>query len=65
LLDGVIRLTAAGKTLIEKAFREHALAMENVGKSLSREERGTLIELLKRLGKGAEELLRSPQRSRR
>jgi DNA-binding MarR family transcriptional regulator len=53
----VIRLTAAGKTLIEKAFREHALAMENVGKSLSSEERGTLIELLKRLGKGAEELL--------
>jgi MarR family transcriptional regulator, 2-MHQ and catechol-resistance regulon repressor len=59
----VIRLTAAGKTLIEKAFREHALAMENVGKSLSGEERGTLIELLKRLGKGAEALLRSPQRS--
>jgi len=54
----VIRLTAAGKKLIEKAFREHASVMEDVGKSLSTEERGALIELLKRLGKGAEELLR-------
>ena len=54
----VIRLTAAGRKLIEKAFREHASVMEDIGKSLSPEERGVLIELLKRLGKGAEELLR-------
>jgi hypothetical protein len=32
--------------------------MEDIGKSLSTEERDVLIELLKRLGKGAEELLR-------
>jgi MarR family 2-MHQ and catechol resistance regulon transcriptional repressor len=56
----VIRLTAAGKTLIEKAFREHASAMENVGKSLSTEERGTLIELLKRLGRAPKSSYDSP-----
>ena len=49
----VIRLTAAGRKLIEKAFREHASVMEDIGKSLSPEERGLLIELLKRLGKHA------------
>ena len=54
----VIRLTAAGRKLIEKAFLEHASVMEEIGKSLSTEERGVLIELLKRLGKGAEERLR-------
>ena len=54
----VIRLTAAGRKLIEKAFREHASVMEDIGKSLSTEERGVLIELLKRLGKVAEEILR-------
>jgi MarR family transcriptional regulator, 2-MHQ and catechol-resistance regulon repressor len=53
----VIRLTAAGRKLIEKAFREHASVMEDIGKSLSTEERGVLIELLKRLGKDAEELM--------
>jgi MarR family transcriptional regulator, 2-MHQ and catechol-resistance regulon repressor len=57
----VIRLTAAGKKLIDKAFREHASVMEDIGKSLSAEERAVLIELLKRLGKHAEELM--PQRS--
>jgi MarR family 2-MHQ and catechol resistance regulon transcriptional repressor len=49
----VIRLTAARK-LIEEAFREHASVMEDIAKSLSTEERGVLIELLKRLGKHAE-----------
>jgi MarR family transcriptional regulator, 2-MHQ and catechol-resistance regulon repressor len=48
-------LTGAGKKLIEKAFQEHASVMEDIGKSLSPEERAVLIELLKRLGKGAEE----------
>ena len=54
----VIRLTAAGRKLIEKAFQEHASVMEEIGKSLSPEERGLLIELLKRLGKHAEERFR-------
>jgi MarR family 2-MHQ and catechol resistance regulon transcriptional repressor len=54
----VIRLTGAGKKLIEKAFQEHASVMEDIGISLSTEERAVLIKLLKRLGKGAEELLR-------
>ena len=58
----VIRLTAAGRKLIEKAFLEHASVMEDIGKSLSTEERGVLIELLKRLGKRAEELLRRTSR---
>ena len=57
----VIRLTAAGKKLIDKAFREHASVMEDIGKSLSAEERAVLIELLKRFGKHTEELM--PQRS--
>ena len=42
----------------ENAFREHASVMGDIGKSLSTEERGVLIELLKRLGKHAEELMR-------
>jgi MarR family 2-MHQ and catechol resistance regulon transcriptional repressor len=54
----VIRLTGAGKKLIEKAFQEHASIMEDIGKSLSTKERAVLIELLKRLGKGAEGLFR-------
>jgi MarR family transcriptional regulator, 2-MHQ and catechol-resistance regulon repressor len=54
----VIRLTGAGKKLIEKAFQEHAPVMEDIGKSLSNQERAVLIELLKRLAKGAEEPLR-------
>ena len=53
----IIRLTAAGRKLIERAFRDHASVMEDIGKSLSNEERGVLIELLKRLGKHAEELM--------
>jgi MarR family 2-MHQ and catechol resistance regulon transcriptional repressor len=53
----VIRLTGAGKKLIQKAFQEHASVMEDIGKSLSTEERAVLVELLKRLGKGAEGLL--------
>ena len=52
----VIHLTGAGKKLIEKAFQEHASVMEEISKSLSPEQRAMLIELLKRLGKGAEEL---------
>jgi MarR family transcriptional regulator, 2-MHQ and catechol-resistance regulon repressor len=52
----VIHLTGAGKKLIEKAFHEHASVMEEISKSLSPEQRATLIELLKRLGKGAKEL---------
>jgi MarR family transcriptional regulator, 2-MHQ and catechol-resistance regulon repressor len=54
----VIRLTGAGKKLIEKAFQVHASVMEEIGKSLSSGERSVLIELLKRLGKVAEEILR-------
>jgi MarR family transcriptional regulator, 2-MHQ and catechol-resistance regulon repressor len=52
----VIHLTGAGKKLIENAFQEHASVMEEISKSLSPEQRAVLIELLKRLGKGAEEL---------
>jgi MarR family 2-MHQ and catechol resistance regulon transcriptional repressor len=55
----VIRLTASGRKLIEKAFRDHASVMEDIAKSLSTEERGVLIELLKRFGKHAEERFRT------
>ena len=44
-------LTAAD---VEKTFREHAVAMEEVAGVLSKEERLILLRLLKKLGKGGE-----------
>ena len=50
----VIRLTPAGKALITKVFAGHQDAMENAMSGLSRAERATLTDLLKRLGTTAE-----------
>jgi MarR family 2-MHQ and catechol resistance regulon transcriptional repressor len=50
----LVELTAKGRALITKTFREHAGAMEEAAGILSKEERLMLLQLLKKLGKGAE-----------
>src|SRR3981081_2753958 len=49
----LVELTSKGRELISKTFARHAAAMEKAT-TLSKEERLTLLELLKKLGKGAE-----------
>src|SRR5437660_5882982 len=51
----LVELTAKGRALITKAFREHASAMEEAAGILSKEERRILLRLLKKLGKGGED----------
>ena len=48
----LVELTAKGRALIIKIFREHAAAMEEAAGVLSNEERLLLLRLLKKLGKG-------------
>jgi MarR family 2-MHQ and catechol resistance regulon transcriptional repressor len=48
----LVELTAKGRALITKTFREHAAAMEEAAGVLSKEERLILLRLLKKLGKG-------------
>jgi DNA-binding MarR family transcriptional regulator len=50
----LVELTAKGRALITKMFREHATAMEEAAGVLSNRERLTLLRLLKKLGKGRE-----------
>jgi MarR family 2-MHQ and catechol resistance regulon transcriptional repressor len=50
-----VELTAKGRALITRGFREHAAAMEDVADVLSKNERLTLLRLLKKLGKHAAE----------
>ena len=47
----LVELTAKGRTLITKTFREHAAAMEKAAEVLSKKERLILLRLLKKLGK--------------
>jgi MarR family 2-MHQ and catechol resistance regulon transcriptional repressor len=51
----VVRLTEAGRTLIESAFRDHTAAMEAAASGLSAAERGEAVALLKKLGLSARE----------
>src|SRR5882724_7339067 len=51
-----VELTAKGRALITRGFREHAAAMENAVGVLSKSERLTLLRLLKKLGKSAEKM---------
>src|SRR5216683_3965821 len=53
----LVELTAKGRSLITKTFREHAAAMEEAAGVLSKEERLILLRLLKKLGKGEEDEL--------
>ena len=48
-----VELTAKGRALIARGFQEHAAAMETVVGVLSKNERLTLLRLLKKLGKHA------------
>ena len=48
-----VELTAKGRALIIRGFHEHAAAMEEVFSVLSKNERLTLLRLLKKLGKHA------------
>ena len=50
----LVELTAKGRALITRTFREHTAAMEVAAGILSKEERLMLLQLLKKLGKGAE-----------
>jgi MarR family 2-MHQ and catechol resistance regulon transcriptional repressor len=50
----LVELTAKGRALITKTFREHAAAMERAAGALSKEERLTLLRLLRKLGKGGD-----------
>ena len=53
----VIHLTPKGEALITKVFAGHQHAMERAMRGLSKTERATLTDLLKRLGTTAEEQL--------
>jgi len=48
----LVELTAKGRKLVAKTFEIHAAAMEKATR-LSKEERSKLLELLRKLGKGA------------
>ena len=50
-----VELTAKGRALITRGFREHAAAMETAVSVLSKRERLILLRLLKKLGKHAAE----------
>jgi MarR family 2-MHQ and catechol resistance regulon transcriptional repressor len=47
----IVHLTPAGRSLIARAFERHAEDMETIARRLSVEERGDLLDLLKKLGK--------------
>jgi MarR family transcriptional regulator, 2-MHQ and catechol-resistance regulon repressor len=53
----VIHLTPEGRTLISKVFAGHEQAMDRAMRGLSKTERATLTDLLKRLGTTADEQL--------
>ena len=59
----VIHLTPEGKALISKVFAGHEHAMERAMRGLSKPERATLTDLLKRLGTTAEEQLAQQERT--
>jgi MarR family 2-MHQ and catechol resistance regulon transcriptional repressor len=46
----IVHLTSDGRKLITRAFAEHAADMERLAGDLSRDERATLIRLLKKIG---------------
>jgi len=46
----LVELTAKGRRLIERACAQYAIDIENSVSALTRQERITLVELLKRLG---------------
>jgi len=59
-----VSLTGLGHALIQRIFSQHARRMEDVFGPLSDEERLSLEELLKKVGKHAESLGPSPGRTK-
>jgi MarR family transcriptional regulator, 2-MHQ and catechol-resistance regulon repressor len=58
----LVRLTASGRAFIEEAFARHETHMNDAVSHLTAEELTTLIQLLKKLGYGAEARLKqSPE----
>ena len=53
----IVDLTAEGKSLIEKVFALHAKAMSVAAGGMTRDERATLVGLLKKLGLTADDRL--------
>jgi MarR family 2-MHQ and catechol resistance regulon transcriptional repressor len=51
-----VELTPKGRALITKTFWEHAGTMEEAAVVLSQEERLMLLRLLKKLGKGGQDV---------
>jgi MarR family 2-MHQ and catechol resistance regulon transcriptional repressor len=59
----VVHLTPGGKARITRVFAMHKEAMDRAARGLSNAERGTLIELLKRVGTTAERQLTEGDRN--
>jgi MarR family 2-MHQ and catechol resistance regulon transcriptional repressor len=57
----IVHLTNAGHTVIRKLFAEHERDMERAVAGLPPVERGTLVEMLRKLGRRAEDLLDESQ----
>lgn len=53
----IVHLTEAGREVIESVFEAHQQALETATSGVSDEEKRSLIELLKKLGKNARQLL--------
>ena len=53
----VVHLTAEGRKLIRKAFAGHAADLERAAATLAPRERAVLLNLLRKLGRGAQELM--------
>ncbi len=53
----VVELTAKGRRLIEKAYAQHELHMEEAVRGLTRDEKKTLVGLLRRLGRTSQQNL--------
>jgi MarR family transcriptional regulator, 2-MHQ and catechol-resistance regulon repressor len=51
----IVRLTPTGRARIREAFAEHAAALEIASSGLTKSERKSLVELLKKLGISAEQ----------
>src|SRR5258706_15944970 len=51
----LVELTPKGRALITKIFRDHAAAMEEAARVLSKKERLMLLRLLRKLGKGVQD----------
>jgi len=54
----IVSLTPDGTTCIGEVFRHHRDALDRAARGLTKSERATLIQLVKKLGRSAEERLK-------